>query len=65
MVRFDILKYLRVIWDPVGVFVARPGVIMSYWRSMGIIARSVGLSGVHWGSVRVSQGQCPMYIHLY
>ena len=38
MIRFDIVKiYLRVIWDPVWVFVAKQGV-----------------SGSHWGSVRLS-----------
>ena len=34
----DILKYLRVIWDPVGVFIAKQGVIISHW--------------VQWGSLR-------------
>ena len=72
MVRFDILKYLKVLWDPIGVFVARHGVIMSHWSSVGVIARSVELTGgvigaqwssvelngAQWGPVRVSETQC-------
>ena len=57
MVMFDILKiYLRVTWDPMGVFVAKQGVIMSHWDSVGAIGRSLGLngesselSGAQWG----------------
>ena len=43
MVRFDILNiYVRVIWDAMGVFVAKQGVIMTNWRSVGVTERSVG-----------------------
>ena len=59
-----------------GVFVAKQGVIMSHWGTVGVIARSVGLnggsselsraqwglSGGHWDSVGVS-AQC-IYTHL-
>ena len=45
MVRCDILEYLRVIWDSMRVVVARYGVIMSHWDSVGVIARSVRLGG--------------------
>ena len=31
----DILKSLRVIWDPMGVFVAKQGVIISHWVQRG------------------------------
>ena len=68
MVRFDILKYLRVIWDPMGVFVAKQGVIMSHWGSMGDHRSPVGLSGGQrgsWVSVGLSGGQCAMYIHPF
>ena len=69
MVRFDILKYLMVIWDPMEVLGAKQGVIMSHWGPVGVITRSVGvrrlsggsleLSGAYW----VSRGQCTMHIH--
>ena len=43
MVRFDILNiYVRVIWDAMGVFVAKQGVIMTNWCSVGVTERSVG-----------------------
>ena len=45
MGRFDILKYLKVIWDPTMVFVAKQEVIMSHWGSVGVIAKSVGPNG--------------------
>ena len=57
LVRFDIVKYLRVIWGLMGVFVAKQVVIMRHWGSVGVIARSVGLNGVHWRSVGVSETQ--------
>ena len=60
MLRFDILKYLRVIWDPMGTFVAKQGVIISHWGSVGVIARSLGLNGgsselrgAQWRSARI------------
>ena len=49
LVRLDILKYRRVIWGPMGVFIAKQGDIMSHWGSVGVIARSVGLNGAYWG----------------
>ena len=45
MGRFDILKYLRVIWDPTMVFVVKQGVIMRHWGSVGVIAMSVEPNG--------------------
>ena len=38
------------------VFVAKHGVIMSHWGSVGVIGRSVGLNGAQWGSVRLIGG---------
>ena len=38
------------------VFVAKQVVIMSHWGSVGVIVRSVGLTGVQWGSVRLGGG---------
>ena len=49
MVRFDILKYLMVIWDPMEVLGAKQGVIMSLWGPVGVIARSAGVSETQWG----------------
>ena len=57
LVRFDILKYFRVICGPMRVFVAKHGVIMSHWGSVGVIGRSAGLNGAHWGSVGLSETQ--------
>ena len=37
-----------------GVFVAKQGVIMSHWGTVGVIARSVGLNG---GSSELSRAQ--------
>ena len=54
MVRFDILEYLRVIWDSMRVVAARYGVIMSHWDSVRVIARSVRLNG---GSSELSGAQ--------
>ena len=53
MVRFDILKYLMVIWDPMKVLGAKQGVIMSHWGPVGVIARSVGVSETQWGLLGV------------
>ena len=49
MGRFDILKYLKVIWDPTMVFVAKQEVIMSHWGSVGPNGASSVLSIDQWG----------------
>ena len=56
MVRFDILKYLMVIWDPMKVLGAKQGVIMSHWGPVGVITRSVGVSETQWGLIGAQWG---------
>ena len=51
---------LKVIWDQMKIFVAKQGVIMNHWGSVGVIGRSVGLTGVmeaQWGSSGVSEAK--------
>ena len=47
--------YRRVIWDPMGIFVVKQGVIMIHWGSVGFTEGSVGLNGE---SPELSGGQC-------
>ena len=44
---------LEVIWDQ--IFVTKQGVILNHWGSVGVIGRSVGLSGGHQGSVELNE----------
>ena len=52
IVRFDILKYLRVIWDPMGVLLLAGG----NYEPLGLSGAQWGLTGAHWGSVSHIRG---------
>lgn len=57
MVKFDILRiYLRVIWDPMGVFLAKQKVVLTHWGSVRVTERSERLNGDQWSSVELSGG---------